>query len=57
MQSRDFLFLVVLIGFTSADIIFQKFLELHLTLSEKNGFCHKVSFFDRFTQTPTPSLR
>ena len=33
MQPPDFLFLVV--GFTSADIIFRKFLELHSPLSEK----------------------
>ena len=38
--------------FTSADIIFHKFLELHSALSEKSFF-HEFSFFNRFTQTPT----
>ena len=36
-------------GFTSADIIFYNLLELHSTLSDKD-FCHKFSFFNRFTQ-------
>ena len=37
MQPPDLLFLVVfiLLAFTSADIIFHKFLEFHSTLSEK----------------------
>ena len=34
----DLLFLIVLLAFTSADIIFHKFLELHSTLSEKKIF-------------------
>ena len=33
---------------------FYNFLELHSTLSEKD-FCHKFSFFNRFTQTPNNS--
>ena len=32
---------------------FYNFLELHSTLSEKD-FCHKFSFFNRFTQTSHP---
>ena len=46
-----FLFLLV---FTSADIIFHKFLELHSTFSEKKDFRHKFSLFKGFTQTPHP---
>ena len=39
------LFLVAFIlAFTSADINFYKFLELHSTLSEKKDFCHEFSF-------------
>ena len=38
IQSPDILFLVVLLAFKSADIIFHKFLERHSTLSEKNIF-------------------
>ena len=45
------IFLAVL-GFTSANMIFHKFLELHSTLSEKKDFRHKFSFFNGFTQTP-----
>ena len=37
--------------FTSADIISLNFLELYSSLSEKR-FCHKFSFFNRFTQAP-----
>ena len=33
-----FYFLLFYIVFTSADIIFHKFIELHSTLSEKNLF-------------------
>ena len=55
IQSVDLLFLVVLRAFTSADIIFHKFLELQSTLSEKKkDFHQKVSFFNGFTQTLTP---
>ena len=39
------MFLVVFISF-------HKFLDLHLTLSQKKKFCRKFSFFNRFTQTP-----
>ena len=39
-------------AFTSADIIFHKLLELHSTLTDQKDFCHKVSFFNRFTQPP-----
>ena len=40
-------------AFTSADIIFYNFLELHLT-SEKKYFCHEFFFFNEFTQIPSP---
>ena len=50
------LFLVIFVAFTSEDIIFHMVLELHSTLSEKYkiDFCHKFSFFNRFTQPPSP---
>ena len=47
-----FYFLLFLLSFTSTDIILDKFLEIHSTLSEKKDFCHRFSFFNRFTQTP-----
>ena len=53
MQSLDLLFLLLfLLAFTWADIIFQKFLELHSALSAKKDFCYKFSCFNKFTQTP-----
>ena len=52
IQSLDLLFLFLL-AFTSADIIFHKFLELHSTLSEKK-FSLQIFFFNRFTETPYP---
>ena len=49
----DLLFFVAfIIAFTSADIIFYKFLETHSLLSVKKIFV--FFFFSRFTQTPTP---
>ena len=53
-----FYFLLLLFDFTSADIFFHKFLELHSTLYVwKNDFRHKFSFFNEFTQPPhTPTL-
>ena len=50
--TRSFVY-CFLLAFTLADIIFYKFLELHSPLSEKKDFCHKLSFFNRFTETPT----
>ena len=41
-----FYFLLFLLAFTSVDIIFHKFLELHAVLL--------VNFFNEFTQTPLP---
>ena len=43
------------VAFTSADIIYQKFLELHSTLSEKQIFQHKFSIFNILTR-PSPPL-
>ena len=37
--------------YTSTDLDFYKFLELGSTLLEKY-FCHKIYFFNGFTQTP-----
>ena len=47
------LFLVVLLWllYSSADLDFYKFLELGSPLLEKY-FCHKIYFFNGFTQTP-----
>ena len=39
-----FYFLLFLLAFTSADIIFHKFLELHSTLSEKKIFVANFPF-------------
>ena len=52
IEPPDLLFIVVFISFISADIIFQKYLGLHLTLSEKEFFRHEFSFFNRFTNPP-----
>ena len=49
-----FLFLMFLLAFTSADIVFHKFLEIHSTLSEKKIFVTNFSFFNRFTPMPPP---
>ena len=46
-------FLLFLLAFTSAGIIFHKLLQLHSILSVKRIFV-KFSFFNRFTQTPPP---
>ena len=45
IESPDILFLVVFISFTSADIIFHKFLELHSVLSVKKVFATNFFFF------------
>ena len=43
-------------AFTSADIIFHKFLELHSTLTDKKDFCHKFSFLtDSLNPLPLPA--
>ena len=55
IQPPHLLFLVVfvLLAFTSADIIFHKFLELHSTLSEKN-FITSFPFLTDSLKPPTP---
>ena len=50
-----FYFLLFFLAFTSADMIFYRFLEFHSILSESKDFRHKFSFFNGFTQTPTPT--
>ena len=52
IKPPDLLFLVFL-GFTSADIIFHKFLELHLTLSEKKIFVTNFPFLTDLFKPPT----
>ena len=44
-------FLLFLLAFTAADIIFYKFLQLKSILTEKY-FHYNVSFVNRFTKTP-----
>ena len=53
-----FCFFLFSLAFTSANIIFQKFLELHSTIFEKKkDFHHKFSISNRLTQTPHPLLK
>ena len=48
---------LLLLAFTSADIIFHKLLELHSTFIWKKDFRHEFSFLNRFTNTPlTPRV-
>ena len=50
-----FYFLLFLLAFTSADIIFHKFLELHSTLSENNVFVTNFPFItDSLKLPPLP---
>ena len=51
ISHQTFYFLLFLLTFTSSDIIFQKFLELHST-SDKKIFVTNFHFFNGFTQTP-----
>ena len=48
--------MLLLLAFTSADIIFHKVLEIHSVLSVKKDFRHEfygpILFFNGFTQTP-----
>ena len=48
IRPSDPLFLLILLAFTSADIIFHKNFELHSTLTEKKNF-HEFSFFYGYT--------
>ena len=51
----DLLFLLFLLAFTSADIIFYKFSELQsITTICKKDFCHKFSVLHGFTHIPHP---
>ena len=49
-----FCFLLFLLAFTSADIIFHTFLELHSTLSEKKRFLSQLFLFWRIHLKPPP---
>ena len=49
--TRSFASCCFILAFTSADIIFHRFLELHSILPEKKDFRHEFSFFNGFTQT------
>ena len=49
--TRSFISCCFILAFTSADIIFHKFLELHSTLSEKNIF---VTIFHFLTDSLKP---
>ena len=44
-------------AFTSADIIFQIFKTSFSIIRKKNNFCHKLSSFNRCTQTPHHPLK
>ena len=46
--------MLFLVAFTSADIIFHKFLELHSLLSVKKDFRHEFSFLTDSLDPPTP---
>ena len=52
IQPPDLLFLYGLLAFSSAGIIFHKFLELHSKISEKN-FHHQFSFLMDLLRLPT----
>ena len=55
IQPLDLLFLVVFIlAFTSADIVFHNFLELHSILSEKKIFVTNFPFLTDSLKHPTP---
>ena len=49
-----FCFLLLLLAFTSSDIIFHTFLELHSTLSEKKIFVTNFPFLKDSLKPPTP---
>ena len=56
IKPTDLLFLVVVFlasSFTSADIIFRKILELHLTFSEKKIFVTNFLFLTDLLKPPT----
>ena len=48
--TSSFIFCCFKLVFVSADIIFYNFLKIHSTLSEQ--MLSKISFFNRYTQTP-----
>ena len=56
IRPSDPLFLLILLAFTSADIIFHKNFELHSTLTEKKNkkIRHEFSFFYGYTHPPKP---
>ena len=53
-KSHQIFYLLFLLTFTSADIIFHKFLGLHSTLSEKKDFRHELSSLMDSLKLPTP---
>ena len=52
IEPSHLLFLLFSLAFASAGIIFQKYLELHSTISEKKYFRHKFSFLTDFPRPP-----
>ena len=55
IQSLDLLFLVVFISFYASRYQFSQNFRTSLNIIWKKDCCHKFSFFNRFTQTPTPN--
>ena len=53
IEPPDLLFIVVLSAFTSADIVFHKFLDLHSTLTEKKIFVMNFPFLTDSLTTKT----
>ena len=53
-KQHIFYFLLLSLAFTSADIIFHKFLELHATLSEKNIFIKNFPILTDSLEPPPP---
>ena len=52
--TRSFCFLLFLLAFTSADIIFLQFFRTSFNINWKKDFCQIFPFFKGFTQLPFP---
>ena len=54
IQPLDLLFLVIFISFYINRYHFSQIFKTSFSIIWKKDFCHKFSFFNRVTQTPTP---
>ena len=54
--SKKAYFLLLLLGFTSADIIFSQIFRNSFQIVHKKDFRHKFSFLTDSLQTPTPLM-